>query len=122
MAEDSTSREAFNPARLLDIFDGDTPAIRQVIDETITLMRDILAKLAVGTEAARPQCRALVHELKGLSGNVGADQLHALSQEIEARLRDPSRDFSSCGCAELDEPYSRFLAGVERYLASGVSL
>jgi HPt (histidine-containing phosphotransfer) domain-containing protein len=120
MAEDTTPRKAFDPARLVDIFGGDVTAIREVIDETRALMRDIFAKLAVGTAAARPQCTALVHELKGLSGNVGADELHALSQDIEGRLRDSSRDFNCWVLADLEEPYSRFLAGVERYLASAV--
>ncbi len=120
MKKDSRSCNAFDPSRLIDIFDDDATAIREVIDETIVLMRDILAKLMAETGDGRLRCTALIHELKGLSGNVGAEEIHARSQDIEGRLRDRSRDFSLQWFAELNQPYSRFMTSVERYLSSGV--
>jgi HPt (histidine-containing phosphotransfer) domain-containing protein len=112
--------KAFEPARLVEVFDGDPTAINEVIEETLSLMRDIIARLSSETGAdARSRCTALIHELKGLSGNVGAQEMYALSQDIEARLLDSSHGLNRQWLAELVEPHSRFLASVNEYLTRG---
>lgn len=109
--------KAFDPARLIDIFDGNGKAIREVIEETLSTMRNIIAGLSAEIGAdARAKCTALIHELKGLSGNVGAQEMYVLSKDIEARLRDSSHELNRQWFAELARPYDRFVARVNEYL------
>ena len=76
---------AIDRARLKDIFGDDETSIAS----TLKLASGVFSALNIAlNEASSPEAAiASAHELKGAAVNVGAMQLHELSQEIESRLQ-----------------------------------
>lgn len=114
----ATSSAAFDPQRLRDIFDGDVQAMREVVAEAVESLQQIHINLEAQLRAGgNPDAiAALLHELKGVSGNVGGTELHEISAAIleEARVATivPTEKF-----ADLQSALTRFVAAAQVYVA-----
>ena len=71
-------------ARLQDLFDGDVPAISEVIGLAVAACEDALRKLGADITARSPEGAGPAHQLRGTAFNIGADALAKLAGQLQA--------------------------------------
>jgi HPt (histidine-containing phosphotransfer) domain-containing protein len=80
--------DAFEPMRLLQILDGDASAVKDILEDAIPSIQELVSRAAAELRAGNLLSSAhLMHELQGVAGNVGADELRSLSQRMLGNLR-----------------------------------
>ncbi|MBC5825147.1 MAG: Hpt domain-containing protein [Candidatus Eremiobacteraeota bacterium] len=116
---ESASPNVFDPSRLMEIFACDAAAVREVLDEAITSMRDLVDEMkSASNEGKLETWTSTVHELKGLSATVGAGEMYELIQQLEGGLRDRPAIIESPCVENLAHAYDRFAAAARRYLST----
>ncbi len=103
----------------MEIFACDAAAIREVLYEAITSMRDLVDKMKIASNECQLETWAsIVHELKGLAATVGAGEMFQLIQQIEDSLHDGPTTIQSPLIESLAGAYDRFAASTRRYLST----
>jgi HPt (histidine-containing phosphotransfer) domain-containing protein len=86
---ESTPGPSFDLATLLDLFDGNTGDVAELLAAAIASIRSDAGAIA---EAAaiddRPTILHSAHRLKGTSGTIGDHRLYAISRQIEEAAAD----------------------------------
>ncbi len=54
----------------------------------------------------------VIHNLKGVSGNIGATEIHMLSIEIEQSIKDHDTGKVNTGLTELDEKINSLIDSI----------
>lgn len=112
--EDSATEElAFNPSRLLNLFEDDYSGI----DEIISLAKEDIEKNLLEMQVCYEEqkfenLKHIAHKIKGLCANIGAESLAELSYALE---QDAGPDLSLQRIEGLKEGFERFLDAVEYY-------
>jgi len=106
----------FDPGRLTEIFDLDSAAIREVLDEAVSSLLELHSKLTGQLLARNREASiALVHEMAGVSGNVGADELCTISGAILQLLRKAGAALTEVPEDDLQAALGRFVAAARLY-------
>jgi two-component system, sensor histidine kinase and response regulator len=101
--------EAFNRTALLDRLGGRTGLLPEFIRMFIKTVDENLPYLEQAILVKDLQkAGKLVHNLKGISGTIGADRMHAVSKELEARTRAGDINGVSEGVEDLVKSYEMF--------------
>jgi len=86
----------------IDINDGlsrlnnNSVAYQNVLYKFADMFADISSELSMSVSKQDFEAgRALAHNLKGLSGNIGAKEIYALAQELEESFKDGDGEFSA---------------------------
>ncbi len=79
----SEAEEPIEMSRLNDLFDGDEEIITEVLGIFCDSLPPLKLKLAIAVEQKTPNVKAVAHEIKGASYNVGAIILAALAEQLE---------------------------------------
>lgn len=80
-------------------------------------LREGFAPLKAVTTLAKSDAKALLHALKGVSGNVGANRLGASASRLDAALKE-GRIITQEEALELESHITQTLQEIERYLAT----
>jgi len=116
---ESATPNVFDPSRLNEIFACDAAAVREVLDEALTSMRDLVDKMKISSNEAELETSAsIVHELKGLTATVGAGEMYQLIQQIDCSLDDGQAAIEVPWVESLAGAYDRFAAAARRYLST----
>lgn len=106
----------FEPARLLDIFNNDRPAVVDILSEAATSIREMIDGLSNEVSSGDKQAVArLLHTLTGVCANIGANRLSAVSGDLLVYMRR-NRTFPSDLVARLRSAHDRFTSGLQEYL------
>jgi|GEM_PF-3915363 len=106
----------FEPERLLDIFDNDRLAVAEILAEATTSMREIIDGLSNEVSAGDKQAVArLLHTLTGVSANIGANKLSAVSGDLLESIRR-HRTFPPDVVERLRCAHDSFAARVQEHL------
>lgn len=109
--------EAFDPSRLTELLQDDYGSLVDILQSAFGSLREIIKRLSKELPAGNlPASLALSHELKGVSSNIGADELAALSGALETKLRNAQSDSPADYMPALDGAYDRFLVHARAYL------
>lgn len=107
----------FEPERLSSIFDGDLESVREILTEAVASGRALVERFACsGTQSQRDTRLKLLHELKGLSGNVGAERLEEVSAQLYGRLLHSNDEVGAVAIQEVVECFRRFADEAQQYL------
>ena len=92
--------------------------VRLYKKEALTLLAALRTALAARDAV---QLRQNAHTLKGISGNLGARRVQALTRTLEhhARANAPAWEALGEGVAQTEAAYAQAQAALERYLAEG---
>lgn len=96
-------------SRLVEVFGDDRKAIREILELAIDSLRDLLEQVeaALGT-GDRFAASAGLHEVKGVSANVGAEQLANSAAALETTLSTESVPLSAELVTPLVQAYGDF--------------
>ena len=108
----------FEPDRLLDIFGNDRPAVANILAEAAMSMREMIDQVSNEISSGDKQAVArLLHTLTGVSANIGANRLSALSGNFLEDIRR-NRTFPADLVERLRFAYDCFAGRVQEYLAT----
>lgn len=108
---------AFEPSRLLQLFDGDPQAIREILEEAVVAIHDLVVQASAELTAGdQRNSAALIHELKGVAANVGAGELSVLSGGILDRLERSKKLQSERAVEDLTAALHRFTSEARAFL------
>lgn len=115
MSKRPTTSE-FEPARLLDIFDNDRGAVREILAEAKASMRAAIERLPqeIASEDTQAVAR-LLHTLTGEAANIGANELSSLSGDLLEHIRDTST-LPVDLVERLRNAHDRFTIALQEYL------
>ena len=98
----TTSNISLDSLPNIDVTDGlarlnnNSVAYQNVLYKFADMFTNISSKLSTAvSEHNFDEGRALAHNLKGLSGNIGAKEIYALAQELEESFKDSDGEFSA---------------------------
>jgi len=108
----------FEPARLLDIFSDDRGAVREILLEAATSIRDIVDRIPKDVALKDKQAVAsLLHTLTGMAANIGATRLSSLGGHLIKHIRQ-KQSLPSDLVKRLRSAHDRFVARIQEYLDS----
>lgn len=106
-------RDVLNIARLVEDFDGDMDAVREVIRLFLGSSDECMTNLAGSVTRNEPdKVRALAHTIKGSALNVGADVLAEAAARLENQARRGDLANADALLAVLDQEYNRLLGEI----------
>ncbi|HXW51140.1 MAG TPA: Hpt domain-containing protein [Candidatus Acidoferrales bacterium] len=102
-----------DPERLAAVFGDDRDAIREILEMALHSMHELIgrAREAVASDD-HAAASAAIHELKGMSANIGADELAKAATSAESALAEPAEIPSSL-IEPLASAYERFAAAAK---------
>ncbi len=104
----------------------DTDAALDCLDGNVALYRKILASFSADQADAAARMRTafsagdwksaarIAHTLRGLAGNVGAQNIVRMSREIESALRNGQNDLAETVLTELEAPLAALILEIDR--------
>ncbi len=112
-------REALR--NLLNMFNGDTAFLGQVIDTYLSDAANLFASLHQAMASGNAdELRRAAHSLKSNSANLGAAALSSLSKEIEDIGKRGTVDGAAQKLPALEAEYARVQAALEVVRANGL--
>ena len=112
-AEGRTHRDVLNIARLMEDFDGDMEAVREVMRLFLCSSDECMANLAGSVARNEPdKARALAHTIKGSALNVGAEVLAEAAARLENQARRGDLANADALFTVLDQEYKRLLGEI----------
>jgi HPt (histidine-containing phosphotransfer) domain-containing protein len=110
---------AFDASRLIELLGNDRGAMLDVLHTAFESLQEMIKRLAIELAAGnRPTSLAGSHELKGVSANVGADELAALASALETRLCNSDSIDLEDYAHELDAAFIRLLGDARAFLVT----
>jgi HPt (histidine-containing phosphotransfer) domain-containing protein len=109
--------KAFEPSQIRELLQDDPEAQADVLLAAFRNLKEIVEQLSVALIAGNLSAAiALSHELRGVSSNIGAEELASLGRELDTALRS-SQSVATVGYTHsLDAAYDRFLAQARAFL------
>ena len=100
----------------LERLNGNQQAYLKILRKFSDLFSDITVRLAKMVDADDfEQGRQIAHNLKGLSGNIGADEIYKLASKLEESFKSGNRDLSP-DIKVLDDKLSELLKAIDTLL------
>jgi HPt (histidine-containing phosphotransfer) domain-containing protein len=102
---------ALDPERLAAVFGDDREGIHEVLVMAIDSLRALIASVRTSLERGElVSAKAAAHEIKGVSGNVGALALASAALALEQQLSSSTTRPAAELVAPLADAYDRFAA------------
>ncbi len=112
-AEGRARRDVLNIARLVEDFDGDMDAVREVIRLFLGSSDECMTNLAGSVSRNEPdKVRALAHTIKGSALNVGAEVVAEAAARLENQARRGDLANAEALLTVLDQEYNRLLGEI----------
>lgn len=109
--------EPFNSSRLTELFPNDYDSVIDLLEAAVSSLEELREGLLEALPAANWQAGlALSHELKGVSSNIGAEELAALGDALEAELRTSHAVDASKYVPMLNSAHQQFLLQARAYM------
>lgn len=92
------------------LFSGEPDALRALLDEAVVGTGGLVDRLAPQIAAQSDEAAKILHELKGVSRTVGAEELGELSEQAEGLAQQRRWDDLSRSLEGLRAAHGRFAA------------
>lgn len=78
-----TEKSPIEMSRMLDLFDGDEEIVSELLDVFYMSIASLKTNLAAAVNERSENVRAIAHEIKGSSNNIGAEVLGSFAEKLE---------------------------------------
>lgn len=104
-----SASKVLDPGRLVSVFGDDTNAIREILAMAVDSLKELAASLGASLDTDDvATAKASIHEIKGVSANVGAEELAAAAVALETELSRAHRAPVADLLAPIERAYERF--------------
>jgi HPt (histidine-containing phosphotransfer) domain-containing protein len=113
----SEETRVFDASALSALFEGEPLAYAQFLGDVLRSVYDCVQAIAAASEDRDlSRVRSRAHELKGVAGNVGAEELAVCSRAVEEAAKRGASEDVNAALPALIEAHTRCRAAIEAFI------